>query len=254
MKTQLDASKSGVLVINGKRHKPRLYSVSGRTVELYPVRVLAEALHRTPICVKNWERAGLFPKPLFKLAEDPERRLYSRAQIVNLWQTHNRFPFSARYHTLKQEFFALIRQVFDELEHVVDVANVTVRVATTATARAAAPGGSVGVGERGSVHVARGERKRFVTPVGPRAGAPALQAAGASKPAAPQASKPGPDRGVVEAAVGRYPPHYAEAERRGHLGTAARRTDESDGRHPASAAQSLARQGTDYRRRPKPRT
>lgn len=61
----------------------RLYVVEGRSVELFPVKVMAEALERGRICLVMWERNELFPKPMYNIAGHRHVRWYSAEQIVN---------------------------------------------------------------------------------------------------------------------------------------------------------------------------
>src|ERR1044072_4434176 len=96
----LDTRQARVLVIDGKPYKARVFSLTGRQVELYPIRVLARALDRTPTMVTLWEKANLIPQAIFRLKSQEKHyilRWYSREQIINLHQVMNRFPFSAGY-------------------------------------------------------------------------------------------------------------------------------------------------------------
>lgn len=252
MKTQLDSAKTGRLIINGKRYKAtHTVTVAGQPVELYKPQVLAAALDRTSRSIRNWEVEGLIPKPLFEVRGIPTegRRWYSREQIINLWQTHNRFPFSARQHHLREQFFALFNQVFDEGE-VIDVAAVPVVERTTEQLivfnRPNAP--TIPLTNDGDA-LSPIQRARAALTQRRRA-AHAPQAARTGQPPTPGAAKPAPSRAVVEASVGRYPAYDVAPERRGHLGHAAGTPIESRGGHATGAHSGTVGKKADYRRRP----
>ena len=59
------------------------YDLGGETVELFRIKVLAEALDRTVLVVKQWEREGRIPKPLYQVEGDQCTHWYSAAQIIN---------------------------------------------------------------------------------------------------------------------------------------------------------------------------
>lgn len=69
-----------------------LYVVNDETIELFPLRVMAEALDRTSATLLKWEKMGKFPKPLFSRAGHPKapKRWYSATQVLNL---HRLFRF-----------------------------------------------------------------------------------------------------------------------------------------------------------------
>jgi hypothetical protein len=69
-----------------------LYAVAGETVELFPLRVMAEALDRSSATLVKWETLGKFPKPLFSRSDNPKapKRWYSATQVLNL---HRLFRF-----------------------------------------------------------------------------------------------------------------------------------------------------------------
>lgn len=62
----------------------KLYSVDGETVELFPVSVMALALDRSPLTLKEYEKEGRFPRPLYEVAGRANRRWYSATQISNI--------------------------------------------------------------------------------------------------------------------------------------------------------------------------
>lgn len=61
----------------------KVYDINGRQVELFTIKVLAEAIDRTPQIVIRWERSGSFPAPIFVI-KGKKQRLYSKEQIINL--------------------------------------------------------------------------------------------------------------------------------------------------------------------------
>lgn len=54
-------------------------TVNGKSMDLYYIQTLAEALGRTSQTVRKWEVAGIIPKTIFK--DKLGRRLYSVEQI-----------------------------------------------------------------------------------------------------------------------------------------------------------------------------
>jgi len=128
--TTLDASKPGVLVVNGKKYHGKVFHVQGTELELYPIQALANAVGRRVEAVRVWERQGEIPKPLFRVTGSPhqeQRRWYSRTQIINLHQAFNRFPFTAGRPYMRAAFFALVNRLFDEGE-VLNVGEIRVTV------------------------------------------------------------------------------------------------------------------------------
>jgi hypothetical protein len=250
---KLDATKSSVIAINGQRHKARKYLVGGTEVELYTVNVLAKALGKTADTVRRWEYSGQLPKPLFQVVGNDnwldQQRWYSRAQILNLHQAILRFPFSAGNYHLREAFFTLANLIFDEGE-VVDVGEITVRHAITPTARAAAFGGTVSTGERGSTHIGRGTRKITGTTVERSAGTPAKANAAIPKriaPAKPESRASQPvDSSAGEGAV----VYQQQVEHRGHRAEPTRDPVEANLRHATGAHPRPQAARVDYRRRP----
>lgn len=64
----------------------KMYPVGGREVELLTISQLAEALNRSPVTIRKWERKGVIPKAMFVKPgknNDPRgrRRLYSKPQV-----------------------------------------------------------------------------------------------------------------------------------------------------------------------------
>lgn len=67
----------------------REYRIGDKTVRLYGIGDLAEALNRRPVTIRKWEKEGVIPSPTFNkpgTGGDPRgrRRLYSQAQIEGL--------------------------------------------------------------------------------------------------------------------------------------------------------------------------
>lgn len=63
-----------------------LRSSRGNEIRLYPTRVLAAALERTPGTIREWEYAKVLPAPYIFHEGDPQgrRRLYSEEMILKL--------------------------------------------------------------------------------------------------------------------------------------------------------------------------
>lgn len=59
------------------------FDVDGTTVELFPLKVIAEALDRKSVTLTELEKAGKFPKPIFRVEGKGNRRYYSAIQVVN---------------------------------------------------------------------------------------------------------------------------------------------------------------------------
>lgn len=240
MKTTLDTTTPGILRINGKVYRGKIFHVEGQEIELYQMQALAYALNRGQRTIRAWEQARYLPKPLFKITGgkpgQEDRRWYSRTQIINLYQAYNRFPFSQGRPDLREPFFALVHQVFDEGE-IIDVGNIPVRTGRTAHTVAAAPGGTVSIGSQSRTDSGSGSRKSTV--VAPATRYPA------------RATEPGASRTVAP------PPSYRDGdvafqpESRGHRPqpTGAELADGT--RHTTSPAPHVTGQGADYRRRPK---
>lgn len=71
------------------RRRGTLYDLGGEVVELFTLKVLAEALDRSRDTLKEWERRGDLPRPLFQVErsrrflEDGPWRTYSATQVMN---------------------------------------------------------------------------------------------------------------------------------------------------------------------------
>jgi hypothetical protein len=62
----------------------RFWLVAGRSVELFPVAVMAEAVERRAAVVRLWEREGRFPKPMYRVpGGHAAHRRYSAEQVAN---------------------------------------------------------------------------------------------------------------------------------------------------------------------------
>lgn len=93
----------------------KMFDVGGVQIELFTVEVLAEAIDRKSDTIITWEKAGVFPKPVFQLSVRNtvgKRRLYSAVQVMNL---HHLLwgKYQARKKTLPlEEFLAEVKRVF----------------------------------------------------------------------------------------------------------------------------------------------
>jgi hypothetical protein len=239
-KVELDATKAGVLTINGKRFKARRYTVQGREIELYTTKVLASALGRNPDIVRRWENFGLIPPPLFVIVGGTleGRRWYSREQIVNLFQVRNHVPFSAAHANLRDKFFALFRAVFDEGE-IIDVTTVTLPDVLPVMPAI----GDLTRRNFGDITTRRPLDSRGRLTIKGQTGT-------SGRSPAARNTKPEASRDVVAASLGRYPTHDDTPERRGHFPRADEAPVKSSGGHPASVDSRPESSRPSYRRRP----
>ena len=105
--------------------KGRVYSVDGVEVELFTIKILSEAIGREQIQIKNWERRGQFPKPVFQVAglRGTTRRFYSASQIMNLHRLY-RYKYGGKGDSPKLRilgsFLEDVRKVFYSRDEVVD--------------------------------------------------------------------------------------------------------------------------------------
>ena len=91
----------------------KMFEVDGVYVKLFPIRVMAEAIDRTTRTLGNWERQGLFPKPMFKVPGTNCLRWYSEAQILRLNQIWLEFRDQGKgMHFDRDAFLSRIREVF----------------------------------------------------------------------------------------------------------------------------------------------
>jgi hypothetical protein len=90
------------------------FEIGGKQIELFPVSVMAESIDRTPKCLIRWERAKLFPKPLFVIPGRRPQRWYSGYQIMNCHRiARMRYKFCKGRHFDPKAFCADLRSVFD---------------------------------------------------------------------------------------------------------------------------------------------
>lgn len=59
------------------------YDLGGEIVELFRIKVFADALDRTVIVLKQWEARGDLPRPLYQIEGDQCTHWYSAAQLIN---------------------------------------------------------------------------------------------------------------------------------------------------------------------------
>lgn len=88
------------------------FDLGGETVELFRIGTLAEAFDRDARTLKGWERAGLLPRPLFRIDESTHRR-YSAVQVMSAHRLV-RARWSGRRHIRAVE----MRPLFDSLRFV----------------------------------------------------------------------------------------------------------------------------------------
>lgn len=82
------------------------FTISGREIDVWSIKHLAEALRRTTQTIVIWERRGKFPKPLLKTPDG--LRWYTRPEISVYGSLAVTYGLGSRTDT--EEFF---RAVFD---------------------------------------------------------------------------------------------------------------------------------------------
>lgn len=113
----VEQTTKGELLIHGKRHKGRIFTVNGEDLELYRVGALADALKKSPQTIAIWEKEGLIPKSMFRITGKGLghcRRWYSREQIINIYQVWKLFPLTTGAGHHAKPFFEGIRKVFHQ--------------------------------------------------------------------------------------------------------------------------------------------
>ena len=65
------------------KRKGVIYDLGGETVELFRIRIMAEALDRSVEVMKDWTRDKKIPKPLYRIEGNQCRHWYSAAQVIN---------------------------------------------------------------------------------------------------------------------------------------------------------------------------
>lgn len=118
--TKYSNRKAGEFLTRQVQHRGVVYDMGGEMVELFSTSVMAEAIDRTVRSLLNYERAGKFPRPLFRIA-DSRRRLYSGAQVINCHRVAlYRYHFVKNGQLAVEAFVSDIRQVFYSREIIVD--------------------------------------------------------------------------------------------------------------------------------------
>lgn len=103
--------------------KGKVYDLDGRNVELFPVRVLAEALDRTSQSIQRWHREKTLPPPMFKTPGENVNRVYSKWQIINVAHLYvTRYDRKNRYFD-KEKFLSEVRAVWYKTEFLPEVEN-----------------------------------------------------------------------------------------------------------------------------------
>ena len=105
-------SKSSRWVVAYRRG--RVFEIEGKTLELFPIQVLAETIGHSVQSIKRWERLKQFPAPMFKIPVIPKRstRFYSKTQIANIRAVFDKYP----KRTQVREFCKNVWTVFYLLE------------------------------------------------------------------------------------------------------------------------------------------
>lgn len=81
-------------------------------IDLFPIRVLAEAIGRTPQTIVIWEREGLFPGPVYNVQNHRCKRWYSRGQILGVAGAMRRLDCKRGKYFDKDGFLKEVRDNF----------------------------------------------------------------------------------------------------------------------------------------------
>jgi hypothetical protein len=105
--------------------KGKMFDVKGVQLELFSTTVMAEAIDRTRQTLIDWERRGLFPKPIFQISTAPgqpgKKRLYASVQVLNLHRLMwNKYQCRSNHTFKSEEWFADVRLIFYRKILVVD--------------------------------------------------------------------------------------------------------------------------------------
>jgi len=117
-KIHFDVYDRDTKMIKRVERRGRRFKVTADTeVDLFPISVLAEALDRTTQTIMQWERLGLFPKPMYIVTETIRiRRWYSRDQILGIVKLMKRYKKAKKtaigMHFDKEGFLAAVREQF----------------------------------------------------------------------------------------------------------------------------------------------
>jgi hypothetical protein len=88
---------------------------SGETIELFRVKIFAEALDRTTEAIKEWHKTGKLPPPLFVPEGEQCKHWYSATQIVNCHRLMTGKYRGAKYihnRVLFEQFIADVQAVW----------------------------------------------------------------------------------------------------------------------------------------------
>ena len=89
--------------------------MSGETFELFKIAVFSEAIDRSTEAIRDWERLGVIPRPLFSPQGEHCKRWYSVAQVINCHRIM-RYRYGGRKyfqnHDLWEQFINDIKKVW----------------------------------------------------------------------------------------------------------------------------------------------
>lgn len=91
------------------RLKGVTYDIEGELIEVFRIGTLAKALGRSARTIREWERAGHIPPPLFRI-EGSQVRFYSATQICRV-QALACDAWRGRQHVSREELEVFFRQV-----------------------------------------------------------------------------------------------------------------------------------------------
>lgn len=99
------------------RREGRLFIVAGVDISLFPIGILCEAIGRDVQTIRRWERAGLWPKPQWKVPDKRCKRWYSGNQITKIHEIYwdlskGDYGYSHSPHFPLTKFFNQVRNIF----------------------------------------------------------------------------------------------------------------------------------------------
>lgn len=104
--------------------KGRVFTVDGKTIELFRVGVFAEALDRTSQSIERWHKEGSLPTPMFKVPGQREgARWYSKWQILNIAHLYVTSYDRKNKYFDKKKFLSEVRELWYKMEFTEGVVN-----------------------------------------------------------------------------------------------------------------------------------
>ncbi len=88
--------------------KGKVIMANGKEIELFRLKVLADAIDRLPRTIKEWEKHGLFRKPSVTFG-DKETRYYTGVQILNIHLVWTRKYGAPTHLRDREQFLAMLK-------------------------------------------------------------------------------------------------------------------------------------------------